>query len=101
MRRNLLIRLVGAVVGVLLSPLVVLAGNLDPGSGPSAADSQMFTLQDIYKRVATGATGSSMTSFTERSSGPTAGTGHALGQVIGYLTRTARPHKVWPVRGRQ
>ena len=43
----------------------------------------MYTLEDIYIRLDTGATGTKRTAFSEPSSGPTAGTGHTLDDVMG------------------
>jgi hypothetical protein len=75
--------LAGILVGILLSSaVVVLAGNLDPPSGPTDAASQMFTLEQIYRRLNIGASGVKMTSFTEPSSGPGSGTMHTLDDVM-------------------
>jgi len=44
----------------------------------------MFTLEDIYNRLGTGEAGTKRSgAFVEPSSGPTAGTGHTLDEVIG------------------
>jgi hypothetical protein len=76
--------LIGVVLGVLLSSaVVVLAGNLDPPSGPTDAASQMVTLEQIYDRLDTGAAGTKMTSFTEPSAGPGTGTMHTLDDIMG------------------
>ena len=73
--------LIGVVVGVLLaSVVVVLAGNLDSSAAPGATSSYM--LEDIYNRLNAGTAGSQST-FTEPSSGPTAGTGHTLDDIMG------------------
>ena len=80
--------LVGLVVGVLLSSaVVVLAGSLDPPSGPTDAGSQMHTLEQIYDRLATGAAGSKMASFTEPAGGQ-----------VDYGDQS-QAYYVWPVRG--
>ncbi len=56
---------IGVVVGGLLSlAAVVLAGSLDPPSGPTDAASQMYSLEQIYDRLDTGAVGTKMASFT-------------------------------------
>ena len=68
--KTLLIGVVGVVIGVLLSAAVVFAGSLNPGSGPGDAGSQMYTLQQIYDRLTTGAAGTKMTTFTEPAVGP-------------------------------
>jgi hypothetical protein len=57
------------------------AGSLEPSVGPSAADSQMYTLEQIYNRLNTGAAATKMGTFTEPSSGPTAGTMHTLDEI--------------------
>jgi hypothetical protein len=75
---------IGAVLGLVLSTAVVLAGGLDPDpalGGPSEGGNQMYTLEQIYDRLNTGATGSKMTSFTEPSTGP-GPTGHTLDEVM-------------------
>jgi hypothetical protein len=75
---------IGLVVGVLLSSAaIVLAGNLDPPSGPTDAASQMWTLEQIYQRLDTGAAGTKMTGFTEPASGPGTGTMHTLDDIMG------------------
>jgi hypothetical protein len=74
---------IGVVVGVLLSAaVVVLAGNLDPPSGPTDAGSQMHSLEAIYDRLDDGTAGTKMTSFTEPASGPGAGTMHTLDDIM-------------------
>lgn len=74
---------IGVVLGVLLSSaVVVLAGNLDPPSGPTEAASQMYTLEQIYDRLATGATSPKMRSFTEPSSGPGKATMRTLDEIM-------------------
>jgi hypothetical protein len=74
---------IGVVVGGLLSlAAVVLAGSLDPPSGPTDAASQMYSLEQIYDRLDTGAVGTKMASFTEPASGPGTGTMHSLDDVM-------------------
>ena len=70
-------------MGVLLSVAGVSAGGLEPIAGPTAPGSQMYTLDAIYYRIALGpeAISLKMTSFTEPSSGPTAGTKHTLDEI--------------------
>ena len=83
--QNLLTGIImGVFMGVLLSATVVWAGNLEPGSGPTEAVSQMYTLEQIYDRLNAGTAGTKMTSFTEPSSGP-ASTGHTLDEIMGKL----------------
>ena len=69
-------------MAMLFSAVVVLAGGLEPLVGPTAAGSQMYTLEQIYNRLNTGATAPKMTEFTGPSSGP-AGTGHTLDDIMG------------------
>ena len=81
-RKNMLTGIVvGVVMGVLFSAAVVLAGSLEPSVGPTAAGSQMYTLDQIYNRINNGAAATKMTTFTEPSSGPTAGTMHTLDEI--------------------
>ena len=75
---------VGVFMGVLLSAAVVPAGSLEPSGGPTAAGSQMVTLEQIYERLNAGTAGNKMTSFTEPGSGP-ASTGHTLDEIMGKL----------------
>lgn len=74
---------IGVVIGVLLSVgTIVLAGTLDPTSGPMDPGSQMYTLQQIYDRLTTGAAGTKMSTFTEPGGGPGTGTMVTLDQVM-------------------
>lgn len=74
---------IGVVVGVLLSTMVVLAGSLDPPSGPTDPASQMYTLEQIYNRLNTGAAVTKMTTFTEPTSVPASiMTMHTLDQIM-------------------
>ena len=83
MRSQMLLIGVGVVVGLLLAVAgSVLAGSLNPGTGPAAAGSQMVTLQQIYDRLNAGTAGTKMTSFTEPSSGPATGTMRTLDEVM-------------------
>ena len=84
MRSQLAIGLaIGVVVGILLSAgSVALAGALDPPGGPADPASQMYTLQQIYDRLTTGATGARMNEFTEPSSGPGTGTMVTLNDIM-------------------
>jgi len=84
MRSKTMFIVIGIVIGLLLAAAgIVVAGSLNPGSGPGDAGSQMFTLQQIYDRLDTGAAGSKMTAFTEPSSGPGSGTMRTLDEVMG------------------
>jgi hypothetical protein len=82
MRKYVLIGVVGIVAGILLSSVaIVLAGSMEPPSGPTDPASQMYTLEQIYNRLNTGAAVIKMTTFTEPSSGPGA-TGRTLDEVM-------------------
>ena len=85
---------IGVVLGVLLSSVaVVLDGNLDSPGAPTDAVAQMYTLEQIYDRLDTGAAATKMTTFTEPSSGPgVPGTMHTLDEVWGV----ARPRALAP-----
>jgi hypothetical protein len=79
-KKYMMIGLAGVVVGMLLSSAaVVLAGNLGSPSPPGATSS--YTLEDIYNRLHDGTQGSPST-FTEPASGPTAGSGHTLDEIM-------------------
>jgi hypothetical protein len=75
--------LIGVVVGVLLSSVVVvLAGQIDsPGAPDSDGEQQMYTLEQIYDRLDSGAETAKMTSFTEPASGP-GSTMHTLDEIM-------------------
>jgi hypothetical protein len=53
---------IGVAIGVLLSTMVVLAGNLEPDNPPATTSS--YTLEDIYQRLSAGTAGTRST-FTE------------------------------------
>lgn len=79
-KKYMRIALAGVVVGALLaSVVVVLAGDLDSPGAPDATDS--YTLQDIYNRLHDGTQGSPST-FTEPATGPMAGSGHTLDEIM-------------------
>jgi hypothetical protein len=74
---------IGVVVGVLLSTVVVvLAGSLNPPGDPTEPTSQMYTLEQIYERLSTGAAGTKMPAFTEPGAGPGSGTMHTLDEIM-------------------
>ena len=82
--KTLLIGVIGIVIGVLLSTAVVFAGIFPgPGSGPTDTGSQMYTLEQIYQRLTTGAYLAKQSAFTEPASGPTAGTMRTLDEIWG------------------
>src|SRR6056297_1328819 len=66
-----------------LAPVVVWTGDLDSPAAPNDAESAMYTLEDIYNRLNTGANGTQRTgTFPEPATGPTIGTGHTLNEVM-------------------
>jgi hypothetical protein len=80
-------------VGILLLVLVlvsvfapgVFAGDLEPPAGPDDAGSAMYTLEDAYNRLDTGAAGAKRTGgFTEPSSAP-GSTGVTLDEVMSMM----------------
>lgn len=88
--RTLLIAGIGLVIGLLLgAAAVVLAGSLNPIAGPTAPGSQMYTLEQIYTRLTGGGNATKMATFTEPSSGPSAGTMHTLDEIYALS---------WPAR---
>jgi hypothetical protein len=82
---------IGVVVGVLVSTMVVLAGNMDPPSGPTDPASQMYTLEQIYNHLNTGVAVTKMTAFTEPGSGP-----GAIGRTLDEVMAIARPGALAP-----
>ncbi len=84
MRNRLTIGIaVGFVIGVLFSAgAIVLAGNLEPPGGPMDPASQMYTLQQIYDRLTTGAASERMAGPTEPSSGPGTSTMVSLDDIM-------------------
>jgi len=61
-----------------------LAGSLEPPAAPDDDASAMYTIEDIYNRLDAGTEGAKRTGgFAEPESGPTAGTGHTLNEVMG------------------
>lgn len=84
---NLKSIVLGLFISMVIScgPVVmtVLAGNLDDPGSPASPISAMYTLEDIYNRLNIGTASSKRTgAFTEPSSGPTAGTGRTLDEVM-------------------
>jgi hypothetical protein len=64
---------IGVVLGLLLaSASIAWSAKLDPVAGPDDPATQMYTLQQLYDRLATGAQSSKMTVFTEPTGGPPA-----------------------------
>jgi len=82
MRKSVFTTVMAAVFAILaMTP--AFAGSLDAPSAPTDPASAMFTLEDIYQRLATGAAGTKRTSFAGPTAGPIAGTGHTLDEVMG------------------
>lgn len=77
-------RFCAAVTGVmLLAPFFAYSGTLDSPATPTGMGSAMYTLSDIYHRLATGsATAKRTGAFSEPTAGPTAGTGRTLDEVM-------------------
>jgi hypothetical protein len=70
-----------SVLFICLFSMTASAGDLD-SSGDPTAGSGMYSLEDIYNRLDTGAWGTSGGPFKEPSAGPAA-TGHNLNDVMG------------------
>lgn len=71
------------LIAMAQSSSPVSAGDLSPAAPPDDANSRMFTLEDIYQRLSTGANDDkSAGSFTQPADGPTAGTMHTTDEVM-------------------
>ena len=67
---------------------IVLAGDLNPPANPDSPDSAMFTLEDLYQRLAVGSAGIKRgPGFVEPLSGPS-GTGRTLDEVMSVAPRS-------------
>ena len=83
--------------GLLAAALAVLpwtarAGTLDSPAGPTSGDSAMYTIEDIYKFLSNGKLPTKRTgAFTEPTSGPTAGTGHTLDELMALVRNRHTP----------
>jgi hypothetical protein len=80
MRSKHVLIVLSIVAATAAVAVVVSAGDPDNPPGPPASTSS-YTLEDIYDRLDTGAAGTQST-FTEPSSGPTAGTMHTLNEIM-------------------
>lgn len=81
MKKNFMILLCFAVAGCFFS-ITAIAGDLDSPAGPGVAGSAMYTLEDVYNRLDTGAAGAKRTgAFTEPTAGP-GPTGHTTDDIM-------------------
>ena len=77
----------------LLVTIGVLAGtNFEPPSGPTDPASQMYTLEQVYKRANDGTSATKMTTFSEPATGPAA-TMYDLNAVYALVSERSRPAK--------
>ncbi len=71
------------LLGCLLLPAAVWAGELSAPAAPDDASSAMYTLEDIYNRLDAGTTGAKRSGgFSAPDTGPTASTGRTLDEVM-------------------
>lgn len=76
-------RFCAAVTGVmLLAPFFAYSGTLDSPAAPTGTGSAMYTLSDIYHRLATGSATAKRTGAFSEPTAPTAGTGRTLDEVM-------------------
>ena len=80
MRSKHMLIVLSVVAALAAVAVIVYAGNPNNPPGPPETTSS-HTLEHIYDRLATGAAGTQIT-FTEPISGPTAGTGHTLDEIM-------------------
>jgi len=74
--------LIALLTLVVIGDAVVLAGSLNPPAPPSHTNSAMYTLEDIYNRLDSGAPGAKRTGpFTEPGSSP-GDFGHTLDEIM-------------------
>jgi hypothetical protein len=85
--RSILIAVVMLTLGLSVGLGVrrLSAGSPDSPGGPNDAAAQMFTLEQIYQRLNTGAAAMQMTTFTEPSVEPGTGTMHTLTEIYNLL----------------
>ena len=78
------------VAAICLGLMVTSArgGSLDDTAAPTNPASAMYTLQDLYNRLNTGAAVAKRTgAFTEPTAGPTSGTMHTLDEIMTLANR--------------
>ena len=79
MRRGTLMTM---IIVLTLLPVAAVAGELDSPAAPDAPGSAMYTLEDLYNRLDSGAEGAKRIGpFAEPGAGP-ASTGHSLDEVM-------------------
>ena len=83
MRNRLILIALSIVVAVIGVVIVVSAGNPDIPPGPPET-TYSYTLEDVYQRLATGASITQST-FTEPSDGPPTGTMHTLDEIVAMI----------------
>ena len=80
-----------AAIGVILTVILTFgvwmskahAGSLDAPAAPTDDNSAMYTLEDVYQRLNTGAEGTKRTGgFAEPAAGPAGGTGRTLDESV-------------------
>ncbi|MCP4366007.1 MAG: DUF1566 domain-containing protein [Planctomycetes bacterium] len=82
MKKNAVIIILAVILSAVLTTAAY-SGDTDSPAAPTDSGSAMYTLDDIYNRLSSGAAGSKRTgAFTEPVSGP-ASTGYTLDQVMG------------------
>jgi hypothetical protein len=82
MKKKFMILLYFAFSGYFFS-ITAIAGDLESPSGPEAAASAMYTIEDLYKRLDTGAEGTKRKGpFTEPAAGP-GSTGYTMDDIMG------------------
>jgi hypothetical protein len=83
LNKNTLLPALFALMGFAMSAH---AGNLDSPAAPTDAGSAMYTGDDLYNRLITGAAGSKRSGpFAEPAAGPTASTGRTLDEIMAAM----------------
>ncbi len=81
-------KFIGILIGVVSLIVGFGAGRLSAGSpdapgGPNSGAAQMYTLEQLYQRLNSGASTAKMTQFTEPGTAPGTGTMHTLDDIMG------------------